>query len=117
MEIYEIFKEHLEDYNDISIRFGGLMHIWEKYIKEFEKDETYNLLKESFLNGDIDNIEKFSHKLKGTAYNLGFEILGTYAHKLNNEAKITDDVELLKKYFVPVIKEYFEIMELYKNNK
>lgn len=117
MKIYEIFKEHLEEYDDISRRFGGLMLIWEKYIKEFEKDETYNMLKESFLNGDTDNIEKYSHKLKGTAYNLGFVILGTYARTLNNEAKKTDNVESLKKYFVPVIKEYFEIMELYKKNK
>ena len=61
------------DETAVMSRFGGSCAIFEKYLKRFPNDPSWNLLEEAVQHDDFSGIETAAHTLKGVSANFGFE--------------------------------------------
>lgn len=56
-------------------RFGNNQALLERFVRKFPQDDTYNKLSQAVGAGDLAEIERAAHTLKGTSANLGFQTL------------------------------------------
>lgn len=60
------------DETAVMSRFGGSCAIFEKYLKRFPNDPSWNSLAEAVQKDDFSGIETAAHTLKGVSANFGF---------------------------------------------
>ena len=71
MTVKEFYGRIGGDYNDAVQRFQSDAVIL-RFLKMFLKDDNINLLSQSVENGDVKNVFRAVHTLKGIAHNLSF---------------------------------------------
>ena len=114
MNFEELLKQLHVDAQKVSVRFGGMLQILEKFILRFPEDPTFKELEKAISNrddsGDFEAIERGIHTLKGLGANLGLEELsGLSADAL---ARVRNqEYEHLQEDFEAISKEYWRIVE------
>lgn len=82
MNLQEASKELNIDYNTALARFGGSEALYQRFLKKFLQENTYNELEQAWENGNYEEIEKKAHTLKGVAGNLSLENLFSISNEL-----------------------------------
>lgn len=82
MDLQEASKELNIDYNAALTRFGGSEAIYQRFLKRFLQENTYNELQQAWEKGDYEEVEKKAHTLKGVAGNLSLENLFSISNEL-----------------------------------
>ena len=71
----DILKSADIDYDSGIERFSGLDAVFQKFLRMFPEDPSYNNTIEAINNGDYDSAFTYAHTLKGTAGNLSLSEL------------------------------------------
>lgn len=91
-------------------RLGGMESLYEKLLKKFLDDTTFQELKKAVEEKDLKEIETRAHTLKGLAANLGFQILSSQSNEIVCAAR-QGDVEKAGIEFVECEKQYEKIYQ------
>lgn len=86
--------------------------ILETALQEFPK--YINELKNAIFENDIQNITRAAHAIKGSAYNIEFNILGKLAQDIENQS---NDKHSCSSIFEDLQKEWITIQQLIEQNK
>lgn len=71
----EILKSADIDYDSGVERFSGLDAVYQKFLRMFPEDPSYNSTIDAIKNEDYENAFTYAHTLKGTAGNLSLSEL------------------------------------------
>lgn len=102
--------EELSNYIDINIeeglaRFSNFESFYIKYLKKFVEDETFTKLKQAVLNSNYQEIESYSHALKGVCGTLALKKLYLINSDLCNAIR-NKNYDLIEQLFTQDINEY-----------
>lgn len=112
MNLQEASKELAINYQEAMTRFGGVEAIYQRFLKKFLNDSTYQELEEAWQKNEYQEIEKKAHTLKGVAGNLSLEKLYTISdslvQKIRNEqyeetAEIYEELQKCYQHTVAII--------------
>lgn len=79
-------------------RLGGMTFLYEKLLKKFIDDVTFQELQEAVKKQDPKEIERHAHTLKGVAANLGFVPLADVCNEMVSAVR-GGEVEKAVEYF------------------
>lgn len=82
MELKEALNTVGVDIEATLHRFGNNQGLLERFVRKFPQDDTYEKLKQAVVQGDLPEIERAAHTLKGTSANLGFQALSDICHEM-----------------------------------
>lgn len=105
MNLQEASKELEINYSEAIARFGGSESIYQRFLKKFLNDSTYQELEEAWQKREYQEIEKKAHTLKGVAGNLNlgklFILSDSLVQKIRNKQyeETTEIYEQLQKCY------------------
>ncbi len=106
----EFFTSLHIDEAAVMSRFGGSCAIFEKYLKRFPNDPSWNSLEEAVQKDDFSCIETTAHTLKGVSSNFGFNGLTQACTDLVSAVR-TNSYERIPEAFSRAKAEYDTITE------
>jgi HPt (histidine-containing phosphotransfer) domain-containing protein len=98
------------DYDSGMRLFRDRQELFEKFLKKFPKDESYNRLKEALAADDCNQAFKEAHTLKGVSANLSMMELSHAASDVTEELR-AGRLEEGKKRMPEVEKHYLQVMD------
>lgn len=107
MNLQEACRKLDANYNEAMTRFGGLESMYQRFLKKFLNDTTYQELEEAWQKGEYEEIEKKAHTLKGVAGNLCLEKLFILSNNLVQKIR--------NKQYEETQEIYEQLQECYKN--
>lgn len=107
MNLQEVSEELTINYKEAMSRFGGVEAIYQRFLKRFLEDTTYQELEEAWQKGEYQEIEKKAHTLKGVAGNLSLEKLFIISDSLVQKIR--------NKQYEEVAEIYEQLQECYKH--
>lgn len=107
MNLQEASKELEINYEEAITRFGGVESMYQRFLKKFLNDTTYQELEEAWQKGDYEAIEKKAHTLKGVAGNLSLEKLFNLSNNLVQKIR--------NKQYEETTEIYEQLQECYKH--
>lgn len=111
MNIQGFYKEIASDYEGSLQRLGSGERIM-KYLKIFQKDENYAILKKSMKEKDYPTAFRAIHTIKGIAGNLGFDALYTNACVLTELLRVEIvDIQAVQIAYEQVCKSYESVLQ------
>ena len=81
MTIQECYKKMGADYQEVLGRLYNEAMIC-KFVRMFLQDDSFQILEEALRRGDVKEVFRGAHTLKGVCANLGFEQLRQSASEL-----------------------------------
>lgn len=103
------------DLETVLQRFSNNAALLERFVLKFPKDETYAALKQAVEEKDYECIEREAHTLKGTAANLGFDLLSEKAAEMVEKVRKNDYADL-ETIFGVLSEEYGKIVAVIESN-
>jgi CheY-like chemotaxis protein len=101
-------------------RLGGNIGLYNSILKQFQEsiNSTEEIIGDLIQKGDFESIRKFAHSTKGSAGNIGHDLIFKSASelekeiKVNNKEKISEKMEVFLKTIIDFKK---EMLEKYSN--
>ncbi len=112
-EVKNLLREATIDVDDALRRFNNNENLYKKCLGLFPQESTYDKLLEAFSMGNLENVRKEAHTMKGISSNLGIEKLTGVCTKVLAECKNGTgvlDIETIEE-FKRTYKEVNEIIE------
>lgn len=100
------------DLETVLQRFSNNAALLERFVLKFPKDETYAALRQAVEEKDY---EREAHTLKGTAANLGFDLLSEKAAEMVENVRKNDYADL-ETIFGALSEEYGKIVAVIEGN-
>ncbi len=111
MNIAEFYEKTGGDYNDVLERLLNKEDLVHRFLKKFLNDPSYNSLEEAVKNGNVEEIFRASHTLKGVVSNLGLKPLLDATHVLVEITRVGKS-EGIQEAYENISIAYKEITEL-----
>jgi HPt (histidine-containing phosphotransfer) domain-containing protein len=99
MELEQLLAELGVNKDEIMNRFMGNMDLYEKFMRKFPEDESYQQLETAMKDQNLEMMERSSHTLKGISGNLGFQTLFRQCDAFVQEIRGNRDMSLLNSYY------------------
>ena len=101
------------DFKSIDERFAGNEKIILKFIKKFEKDETFSKLEKAVNEYNKEAMIVYSHDLKGLSANLGMKKLSSLSNDMLSELR-NNIFSNIPMRFNSIKKEYINVIQCIK---
>lgn len=98
-------------------RFLNNEPMYEKFLMRFPQDENYIQLEQAIQNGDMRDMERPAHTLKGVSANLGLDSLASLLNQMVMRIRRGEDTpETLMPLFQEIQAEYQKLCSILKEN-
>ena len=114
MKLKDICYELDINYEENISRFAGNENIYIKFLKRFLEDNTYNNLKQAYSQKSYEDIEKYSHMLKGLAANLGINRIFLLSNEIVQNVR-QKEFNKLDNLYDKLVKEYELTIQMIEN--
>ncbi len=119
MDLKQCYEQLGGDYNDALTRMMNEGFV-ERFIIKFLDDKTFESMKSAIESGNVVELFKGAHTMKGIAGNLGFTKLGETASALTEHLRGRDSGEIdqqLVKDFLDAYQQVADAINAYKASK
>ncbi len=82
MKISEFYERINGDYKDVMERLLNREELVHRFLKKYVSDPAFSRLEEAVATGDVEEIFRASHTLKGVVSNLGLKPIADTTHVL-----------------------------------
>lgn len=106
MELNEFYEKVGGNYEAVIQRLPSAKLI-QKFVCKFPEDPSYGLLTEALAAGDFESAFRAAHTIKGTAANLGLDMLANAASELTEALR--DTQQLADKSLIAAMAEAYQI--------
>lgn len=90
----EFFSRLNMDSELILNRFGGNIQLFEKFLRRFPSDPSWDRLQQAIEQQDYPEIATSAHTLKGVCLNFGFDTLASFCEKITTFARQQDYAQI-----------------------
>ncbi len=73
MKLSEFYEKIGQDYNEMLDRMVGKKELLMKFLKKYPNDPSFEMLEQAVATGNLEQIFRAAHTLKGVASNLGLK--------------------------------------------
>lgn len=104
------------NYSEGIMRFGNRVEMYEKYLKRFPEDQSFQQLNDAIERKDYEAAFKAAHALKGLAGNLSVQQVLTSVSALTEELRKNPDPAKVEELFKQAKIDYDNVIEFFNEN-
>ncbi len=113
MTVTEFYKAINADYSEVLERMLGREALVLKFLKKFSTDPSFSRLEDAVKGGNVEEIFRASHTLKGVVSNLGLRPIMESTHILVELTRAGESVGAeAENIFADISKAYNEVITL-----
>ncbi len=111
MKVTEFYEKINSDYSEVLERMLGKETLVVNFLRKYRTDPSFSRLKDAVSGGNVEEIFRASHTLKGVVSNLGLKPIMDSTHILVELTRVGESVGV-EEAFADISKAYDEVIAL-----